>query len=119
VRFPRLFDLSENKTITLATLFSLRLEQGREGWRWRRRLWAWDEALLEECRALLFDVSLIPNVSDKWEWLPDIVEGYSVRGACDLLTNGDAPRMGTPFDLVWHQQVPLKVSVFAWRLIRD
>jgi hypothetical protein len=22
-------------------------------------------------------------------------------------------------DLVWHKQVPLKVSIFAWRLIRD
>jgi len=28
VRFPRLFDLAENKTITVAALFSLGLEQG-------------------------------------------------------------------------------------------
>ena len=27
--------------------------------------------------------------------------------------------MDTPLELVWHHQVPLKVSVFAWRLIRD
>jgi hypothetical protein len=27
--------------------------------------------------------------------------------------------MDTPMDLVWHHQVPLKVSVFAWRIIRD
>ena len=95
------------------------LEQGGEGWSWRRRLWAWEEALLEECRALLFDISLVPNVSDIWEWLPDIVEGYSVKGAYDLLTNGHDSQMGIPLELVWHHQVPLKVSVFAWRLIRD
>ncbi|XP_024636402.1 uncharacterized protein [Medicago truncatula] len=92
VRFPRLFDLAENKTITVASLFYLGTEQEGEGWRWRRRLWAWEELLLEECRALLFDISLVPNVSDTWEWLPDTAERYSV---------------------------PLKVSVFAWRLIRD
>ncbi|XP_024636555.1 uncharacterized protein [Medicago truncatula] len=64
-------------------------------------------------------LSLIPNVSDVWEWLPDNAEGYSVRGAYDLLTLGDDSHMGLPFQLVWHPQVPLKVSVFAWRLIRD
>jgi len=89
VRFHRLFDLVENKTITVANLFSLDLVQGGEEWSWRRRLWAWEEDMLEECRALLFDVSLVPNVSDKWVWLPDTTEGYSVRGAYDLLTNCD------------------------------
>jgi hypothetical protein len=75
--------------------------------------------LLEECRALLFDISLVSNVSDIWEWLADTGKGYSVRGAYNLLTNGGTPHMGTPFELVWHHQVPLKVSVFVWRLIRD
>jgi len=82
-------------------------------------LWTWEEALLEECRALLFDISLVPNVSDSWEWLPDTAEGYSVRGAYDLLTNGEDSQMGLPFELVWHPQVPLKVSVFALWLIQD
>jgi len=36
-----------------------------------------------------------------------------------LLTNCDTSQMDTPLELVWHQQVPLKVLVFAWRLIRD
>jgi len=76
-------------------------------------LWAWEEELVEECRALLFDVVLVPNVSDTWEWLPDIAEGYSVRGAYDLLTNGEDSHLGLPLELVWHKQVPLKVSVFA------
>jgi hypothetical protein len=33
VWFRRLFDLAENKTIIVANLFSLDLEQGGEGWR--------------------------------------------------------------------------------------
>jgi len=103
----------------VATLFSLGLEQGGEGWSWRRRLWAWEDELLEECRALQFDISLVPNISDIWEWILDSAEGYSVRGTCDLLTNDDDSQMDIPLELVWPHQVPLKVSVFAWRLIRD
>jgi len=33
VRFRRLFDLAENKTITVANLFSLGMEPGGDGWR--------------------------------------------------------------------------------------
>ncbi len=73
----------------------------------------WEEELVEECRALLFDFVLVPKVSDTWEWLPDTADGYSVRGAYDLLTNGDDTHLGLPLELVWHKQVPLKVSVFA------
>ncbi|KEH35150.1 hypothetical protein MTR_3g081050 [Medicago truncatula] len=107
VQFPRLFDLAENKTITVASLFSLGTEQDGEGWSWRRRLWACEENMLEDCRALLFDISLVSNVSDIWEWLLDTAEGYSVRGAYDLLTIGDDSQMGLPFELVWYPQVPL------------
>ncbi|XP_024628603.1 uncharacterized protein [Medicago truncatula] len=56
---------------------------------------------------------------NKWVWIPDPVGGYTVRGAYDLLTNSVTPSMNTPLELVWHHQVPLKVSIFAWRLIHD
>jgi len=42
-----------------------------------------------------------------------------MRGAYDLLTNGYNSQTNIPLELVWHHQVPLKVSVFAWRLIQD
>lgn len=42
-----------------------------------------------------------------------------MRSVYDLLANGGASHMDTPLELVWHRQVPLKVSVFAWRLLRD
>ena len=51
-----MFALSENKFITVADLFSRGFEQGGEAWQWRRRLWAWEEEELEECRTLLLDV---------------------------------------------------------------
>ncbi|KEH42575.1 hypothetical protein MTR_1g070260 [Medicago truncatula] len=69
-------------------------------WRWRRRLWAWEEEMVAECRALLLDVSLSPNVSDKWVWLPDPSGGYSVRGAYDFLTTKEAPLVDPVTELV-------------------
>jgi len=35
-----------------------------------------------------------------------------------LITQVEPPAVGMG-DLVWHKQVPLKVSIFAWRLLRD
>ncbi|AES69544.1 hypothetical protein MTR_3g031290 [Medicago truncatula] len=112
-RFPRLFDLAENKSITVAGLFSLGVEQGGEAWRWGRRLWAWEEEELEECRALLTDVSLQVSVSDRWVWLPDPVEGYTVRGSYHLLTSNDALLRDPTTSLIWHTQAPLKVSLLG------
>lgn len=52
-------------------------------------------------------------------WLPDQSKGYTVRGAYDLLTSQAPFVLVSAVDLVWHHQVLLKVSVFAWRLIND
>jgi len=52
-------------------------------------------------------------------WLPDPQGGYSVRGAYQLLTIKDTPLADSVASMIWHNQVPLKVSVFVWRLLRD
>jgi hypothetical protein len=49
----------------------------------------------------------------------DTIGGYSVRDAYRLLTTMDAPEVGATSHLIWHIQVPLKVSVLAWRLFRN
>jgi len=54
---------------------------GGEAWKWRRRLWVWEEALVEECRHLLLNVMLQVDTEDSWMWTPDTVEGYTVSGA--------------------------------------
>jgi len=45
--------------------------------------------------------------------------GYTVRGAYHILTTQDPPSENATRDLIWHKQVPLKVSILAWRLLRD
>jgi len=42
-----------------------------------------------------------------------------VRGVYDMLTSQEQPYIHQNMELIWHKQVPLKVSVLAWRLLRD
>jgi len=42
-----------------------------------------------------------------------------VRGVYQQLTTQAEPPDVTVGDLIWHKQVPLKVSIFAWRLLRN
>ncbi|GAU25959.1 hypothetical protein TSUD_373600 [Trifolium subterraneum] len=91
-RFGRLFDLAKNKSISVAEMFTLGWGAGGE---------AWD------------------HFSDRWQWRPDLDRGYTVRGAYQLLTDQDVAPLDVVAGLIWHSQVPLKVSILAWRLLRD
>jgi hypothetical protein len=75
--------------------------------------------MLGECQTLLFPVTVQVEVRDRWQWRPDPVTGYSVRDAYQILTSQDAVTLGAAEDLLWHKQVPLKVSICAWHLLRD
>jgi hypothetical protein len=118
-RFGRLFDLAENKSSTVAEMFSAGWEAGGEAWVWRRQLWVWEEEMLGECQSLLLPFTMQAHSPDVWRWKPDPDTCYSVRGAYQMLTSQDSFTLGEAEDLVWHKQVPLKVSIFAWRLLRD
>lgn len=66
MRFRRLFDLAGNKSSIVAGMFSLGWGEGGGAWKWLRRLWAWEEEFLMECRTLLQDIFLQTHLSDQW-----------------------------------------------------
>ncbi|PNX91557.1 heat shock protein [Trifolium pratense] len=61
----------------------------------------------------------VAQYSDMWQWQPDPDTDYTVRGAYQLLTTLDSVTIDNVEHLIWHPRVPLKVSIFAWRLLRD
>jgi hypothetical protein len=69
--------------------------------------------MLGECQSLLLSVTMQAQSSDVWRWQPDPDTGYSVRGVYQLLTSQDSFTLSAAEDLVWHKQVPLKISIFA------
>lgn len=56
--FNRLFDLSENKFVTVSEMFHLGRDVNGEAWKWRRRLFVWEEDQVRECKALVFSTIL-------------------------------------------------------------
>ncbi|MCI28894.1 kinesin-like protein, partial [Trifolium medium] len=64
-------------------------------------------------------IVLRTNILDQWLWRPDNEGGYSVRSAYKLLTAMASPDMDAMSTFLWHKQVPAKVSVLAWRLVRN
>ena len=56
---------------------------------------------------------------DRWLWLPDHGGRYLVCDVYDMLTSQEHPQLHPTMELIWHKQVSLKVSILAWRLLRD
>jgi len=92
---------------------------GGGAWVWMRRLFAWEEECVMECCALLHDIVLQDHTIDMWRWLLDPVHGYPVKGAYHVLTSVEESLARGLFDDVWHKHVQHKVSLFAWRLLRN
>lgn len=44
---------------------------------------------IEGCSLLLDNIFLQKNVSDKWVWKLDLIDGYSVKGDYNILTHFD------------------------------
>ena len=74
---------------------------------------------MRECSVLLHNTVLQENVHDAWCWLLDPIQGYSVRGAYHFLTTSGQPLDRTQVDDVWQKNIPSKVSLFVWRLLRN
>jgi len=88
-------------------------------WRWRRRLFVWEEGLLGDLISLLQNVNLQVNNIDRWRWALESTNNYSVRSAYKFLTL--QPPLVSSVDALslWHKDVPLKVVLFGWRILRD
>ena len=94
------------------------------GWRrgglgWRRRLIAWEEDLMGEVRTLLSNVNLQESGSDVWHWRPNVGDGSTVCGMYQMLMRQEVHNYNVVTEAVWHESVPLKVSICLWRLFRN
>jgi len=113
LKFPRLFDLSVDKECSVE---KMRRELGavdERGRVWRRRLMAWEEESVRECFMLFHNIVFQKHVEDTWQWLLDLIHGYSVRGAYRFLTTSTELVDRYQVVDIWHQQIPSKVLVFV------
>ena len=58
--------------------------------------------------------------SDEWVWKADPSGNYSVQSAYNMLRGESAAGSHNEcFQELWKIKIPSKISVFAWRLLRD
>ncbi|GAU51064.1 hypothetical protein TSUD_300060 [Trifolium subterraneum] len=83
-------------------------------WRWRRRLFRWEEETVEVCNGLVLRVKRVENGGDGWKWGKD---EYSVKEAYQLLTEGEEEEeVRDWFKDVWNQLIPSNLLTLGWRL---
>ncbi|AES98505.1 hypothetical protein MTR_5g069400 [Medicago truncatula] len=58
------------------------------------------------------DQSDMLDLLERWKWLLDLIQGYSVCGAYQFLMYTKVPLDRERFHDVWHNHIPLKVSLF-------
>ena len=86
---------------------------------WRRRLFAWEEESARECSAFLHGIVLQENNAYRWRWLMDPINRYTVKGTYHFLTMTEPSPHRVLYHDIWQKYIPLKVNVFAWRIIRN
>jgi len=59
--------------------------------------------MVGECRAILLDIILQVNSPDEWMWLHNQGDGYTVRGAYQLLTHQKDHHLDTVLASVWYK----------------
>ncbi|MCI07826.1 hypothetical protein A2U01_0028895, partial [Trifolium medium] len=60
-------------------------------WRWRRRLFRWEEELVEVCQGVVLGIIRSEGDKDCWKWSDSV---YSVREAYYCLTSEDLDDTG-------------------------
>ena len=87
---------------------------------WRRPLF---DNEVDAAVAFMGDISQVTiqqHIADGWVWKPEHSGNYSTRSAYNLLHGGVAEEIADyAFGDLWKLKILVKVSIFAWRLIRD
>ncbi|XP_058746316.1 uncharacterized protein LOC131619210 [Vicia villosa] len=103
---------------------------------WRGNVWFWtviraEEVLgldaiteLEELRILLRDVNLRRNVEDVLIWPFDASKCFTVRSCYNIIMQDlgvavPEDGFGQGLKVIWEAQIPSKVQLFGWRMLRD
>jgi len=118
-RFSRLLELSVDKWVSVFDLFQLGWGVNGEAWKWRRRLFAWEEEQVGELCLLLQNVILQVDKEDRWTWNLEKSNVYTVRSAYNCQSAQLQIVDPGEVKLLWQKYVPLKVVIFVWRLLRN
>ena len=113
--YARLFELSKNLA-TVMEMFELGWGVDGDAWKWKRRLFAWEEGLVGECVERLSNFVLQEGMSDRWVWRLHSSHNYTVQSTYSYLIAVDINITEEFHHFLWLKAVSLKVNIFVWRL---
>jgi len=114
--YSRLYQLVDNKLVTVSEMCELGRGYGGEAWKWRRRLFAWEEGLVMECVERFSTSVLQVGTIDRWVWKLHEMQCYTVKSAYSYLTTINT-NLNEEFDsFLWLKAVSLKVNIFIWHI---
>jgi len=87
-KFPRLFSLSVEKDVALASCRS----RTNNGWEWslawRRNLYNWEKVQVKKLLEVAHNSCPVLEKFDRWIWKEDILQEFSVNSAYGILRGG-------------------------------
>ncbi|MCH83728.1 putative non-LTR retroelement reverse transcriptase, partial [Trifolium medium] len=123
-RFPRLFSISTQKDSSVAELRCP--NSGLQVWSfvWRRGLFEWEQASLNELMESINMVSF-SDADDRWGRRPEKGAAFTVKSTYRNVYSLSAPAFevepwhASIFNAIWKSPAPSKVSGFVWQLLHS
>lgn len=80
---------------------------------------AWEEEKVKECCEILINIVLQPNIHNGWLWHLHDSNKYNVTSAYNDIMSSVNIVAADNSNTIRNNEVPLNVSFFAWRLLRN
>lgn len=118
-KYKRLFDISLQQSSLINQVGGW--EEGKWKWSlsWRRSLFVWENALLENLMRDLEVVTLKEGHKDKWIWEASDDGLFSVKSCYEVLRGPNSSDDHVFFKQLWSVVAPSKVFAFTWRVALD
>jgi hypothetical protein len=120
--FPRLFSVSLQPNLFVNQMGEWREEGWRWNFKWRRKLFVWEDELLKNLLVVLGAITLSSAI-DSWRCSIGVDGGYTVKDGYGFLSKNFLPEVdgnGTSVGVVnrvWESLAPMKVIIFSWQLL--
>jgi len=121
--FPRLFLISSQKGVMVNEVGEWVNGSWRWNFLWRRRLFSWEETLLQDLKVILTPIAPSHSFEDKWIWCADTSGAYSAKASYKAIMSrfsvghnkNDVEKK--VFKFLWKCQAPSKVLIFSWQVL--
>ncbi|GLT67323.1 hypothetical protein SLA2020_396400 [Shorea laevis] len=118
-KFNRLYRLAEDKEVLVKDKGEWREGEWFWKWRWRRELLGREYSILQELNGILESKKLIQGQKDQWKWRHDTKGNYSTISAYRALSSSTRELDSKKYKMLWNNNVPLKVSALAWKILQN